>query len=118
MPLIKSNKLYDILKYIAQIFLPAAGTLYFGLAQVWGLGNGTEVVGTIVAVDTFLGVLLHLSSAQYNNSEAKYDGVMNVTETDTAKNYSLDLHKDPEELDDKKEVVFKVSKGKTPQKRV
>ena len=52
-----SNKSYDILKYIAQIVLPAAGTLYFALAQLWNLPHPTEVVGTITAVDTFLGAL-------------------------------------------------------------
>lgn len=83
-PVIKSNKMYDALKYIAQILLPAAGTLYFGLAQAWGLANSTEVVGTIVAIDTFLGVLLHISNTQYNNSDARYDGHINVDEEGTA----------------------------------
>lgn len=60
------NKTYDILKWIAQYLLPAAGTLYFALASIWGLPYGEQVVGTITAVDTFLGVLLGISSAQYN----------------------------------------------------
>lgn len=60
-----SNKAYDILKWIAQYLLPAAGTLYFALASIWGLPYGEEVVGTITAVDTFLGVILGISSAQY-----------------------------------------------------
>jgi hypothetical protein len=61
-----SNKVYDILKWIAQYFLPAVGTLYFALAGIWGLPYGEEIVGTITAVDTFLGVLLGISSIQYN----------------------------------------------------
>ena len=61
-----SNKTYDTLKWTAQYLLPAAGTLYFGLAGIWGLPFGEQVVGTITAVDTFLGVLLGISSAQYN----------------------------------------------------
>lgn len=60
-----SNKVYDILKYIAQIVLPAIGTLYFGLASIWNLPYGEEVVGTITAIDTFLGALLMISSASY-----------------------------------------------------
>jgi hypothetical protein len=60
------NKTYDVLKWIAQYLLPAAGTLYFALASIWGLPYGEQVVGTITAVDTFLGVLLGISSAQYN----------------------------------------------------
>ena len=63
-----SNKAYDVLKWIAQIFLPAAGTLYFALAGIWGLPYGEQIVGTIVAVDTFLGVLLGISTKQYNKS--------------------------------------------------
>lgn len=61
-----SNKMYDVLKWITQYLLPALGTLYFALAGIWGLPYGEQVVGTITAVDTFLGVLLGISSAQYN----------------------------------------------------
>lgn len=61
-----SNKTYDILKFVAQIILPAAGTLYFALAQIWGLPLGEEIVGTITAVDAFLGAVLGISTAQYN----------------------------------------------------
>lgn len=64
-----SNKTYDVLKWIAQYLLPAAGTLYFALAGIWNLPYGEQVVGTITAVDTFLGVILGISSAQYNKSE-------------------------------------------------
>lgn len=60
------NKTYDILKYIAQIVLPAIGTLYFALAKIWGLPYGTEIVGTITAVDTFLGAILKISTDNYN----------------------------------------------------
>lgn len=62
-----NNKIYDILKYIAQIGLPALGTLYFSLSSIWGLPYGEQVVGTITAIDTFLGALLMISSAKYNN---------------------------------------------------
>jgi len=61
-----SNKTYDILKWIAQYLLPAAGALYFALAKIWGLPFGTEIVGTIAAVDTFLGVILGISTATYS----------------------------------------------------
>ncbi len=61
-----SDKTYDTLKWIAQYLLPAIGTLYFALAGIWGLPSGEQVVGTITAVDTFLGVLLGISSSQYN----------------------------------------------------
>ena len=61
-----SNKVYDVLKWIALYLLPALGTLYFALAGIWSFPYGEEVVGTITAVDTFLGVLLGISTAQYN----------------------------------------------------
>lgn len=61
-----SNKTYDILKWLALIFLPAIGTLYFALAGIWNLPYGEEIVGTITAIDTFLGCLLGISSATYN----------------------------------------------------
>lgn len=73
-----SDKLYNVLKYIALIALPAVGTLYAALAGIWGFPYGEQVVGTITAVDTFMGVLLGISTASYNkknrvtdNTEAK-----------------------------------------------
>lgn len=59
------NKTYDALKYVAQIVLPAVATLYFTLSGIWGLPYGEEIVGTITAVDLFLGALLKLSNNQY-----------------------------------------------------
>lgn len=64
-----SNKVYDALKWIALYLLPALGTLYFALSGIWGLPYGEQVVGTITAADTFLGVLLGISSATYNKGE-------------------------------------------------
>ena len=64
--MIMSNKVYDVLKYIAQIVLPALATLYFALAQIWSLPYGEQIVGTITAVDAFLGALLGISTAKYN----------------------------------------------------
>ncbi len=64
-----SNKLYDALKWIAMVLLPAMGTLYFALAGIWDLPMGEQVVGTVTAVDTFLGVLLGISTAQYNKKK-------------------------------------------------
>ena len=60
-----SNKVYDILKIIALVWLPALGTLYFALAGIWGLPYAEQVVGTITAVDTFLGSVLHISKIRY-----------------------------------------------------
>ena len=61
-----SNETYDALKWIAQILLPALGTLYFTLANIWALPYPEQIVGTIVAIDAFLGILLGMASEQYN----------------------------------------------------
>lgn len=66
-----SNKTYDILKWVAQLFLPALGTLYFALAGIWGFPFGEEIVGTITAVDTFLGVILGISTNVYKKKEGE-----------------------------------------------
>lgn len=68
MNLTMSNKTYDILVWIAQVVLPAGGTLYAALAGIWGLPYGEQIVGTILAVDTFLGAILKISTAQYNKA--------------------------------------------------
>ena len=63
-----NDKIYDLLKWIALILLPAIGTLYFALAGIWGFPYAEQVVGTITAVDTFLGVILGISKAQYDKA--------------------------------------------------
>lgn len=66
-----SNKVYDVLKWIAQYLLPALATLYFAIAQVWHLPYDEEIVGTITAVDAFLGVILGISTHNYNKTLTK-----------------------------------------------
>ena len=74
MNLTMTNKTYDILKWVAMYLLPALGTLYFALAGIWGFPFGEEVVGTITAIDTFLGVILGISTSNYNKTEADKSG--------------------------------------------
>jgi len=66
-----NNKIYDILKFIAQIVLPATATLYIGLAQFWNIPYPQQIGGTIMLVDAFLGTLLGISSKNYNKSIEK-----------------------------------------------
>jgi hypothetical protein len=104
-----TGKLYDYLKWLTQVVLPALATLYFALAGLWHLPSAQEVVGTVVAVDTFLGVLLGISQVNYNKQVA--GGVVNVEETaQGGKKFTLELDGDPEELSDKKEARFRVIK--------
>lgn len=64
--MVMNDKLYDILKWIALVALPAIGTLYFALASIWGLPYGEQIVGTITAIDCFIGALIGVSTVQYN----------------------------------------------------
>lgn len=64
--MIMNSKVYDVLKFIAQIVLPAMATFYLTLAGIWGLPFGEEVSATIMAADTLLGAVLMLSSNAYN----------------------------------------------------
>lgn len=107
-----SNKTYDILKFVVQIGLPAFATFYFTLASIWQLPSPEKIVGTTVAVTTFLGVILRITSRSYNESNGQYDGALNISEReDGVKVYSLDLNTDASLLDGKKNVSFKVDKS-------
>lgn len=64
-----NNKVYDVLKWVALILLPALGTLYFALAGIWGFPYAEQIVGTITAIDTFLGVLLGISNNSYKKED-------------------------------------------------
>lgn len=104
-----SNRSYNFLKFLAQIFLPAVASAYFSLSQIWHLPHATEIVGTITVLDVFLGVILSLSTKWYENSGAKYDGVIEVDESEGKKMFSLILNSDVDELDQKKEANFKIT---------
>lgn len=96
-----SNKTYDVLKWIALVVLPAIGALYFGIAQIWGLPYAEQVVGTITAIDTFLGALLGITSLKYN------DGTMHVDTSREEKNiYQFEF--DPDDAITKQKIVLKV----------
>lgn len=73
-----SNKLYDVLKFIAQIVLPALATFYLTLAKIWSLPFGEEISGTIMALDTLLGACLMLSSKNYNKNNVSNETVNNL----------------------------------------
>lgn len=66
-----SNKIYDILKWVALVVLPALATLYFALSGIWGFPYGEQIVGTITAIDTFLGALLGISTYNYNKENTQ-----------------------------------------------
>lgn len=66
-----SNKAYDVLKWIALVVMPAVATFYMALSTIWGFPYGEQVVGTITALETFLGAILGISSIQYAKKEGE-----------------------------------------------
>lgn len=103
-----NDKTYDLMKRLVQVVMPAAATLYFALAQIWGLPNAEGVMGTIAAVATFLGILLGISTANYNSSDRPYEGTLRVSEADDGYIYTLELNSDPEILSSQSAITFRV----------
>jgi Putative phage holin Dp-1 len=86
------EKMYARMKFFVQTLLPALSTLYFTLSGVWDLPYTTQVIGTLAAIATFLGVLLGISTKAYNNSDARFDGNVVVSQGEAGKTlYSLEL---------------------------
>lgn len=102
------NKTYEKLKWVVSIVLPAVATLYFALSGIWNLPNAEQVVGTFAAVTTFLGVLLGLSTYNYRASDDRFVGDLVVLPDADKTVYSLELNRDPAELEGKKEATFKI----------
>ena len=102
-----TGKLYNWLKFLALVGLPAVGTLYVALAALWGLPSAEAVSGSILAVDTFLGTILQISSTNYNSSTSQ--GTLHFLDGDDKLSYQLEVDGDPAELKDKERVVLKVS---------
>lgn len=104
-----SETLYARLRWVAQILLPAVGTLYFALSAIWGLPAADQVVGTIVAVDAFLGVLLGISTRSYNASDAKYSGVIDLVPNSAEETTDVKFTIDPNKFGTEGDAIFKVN---------
>lgn len=107
-----NNKQYDFVKFLTVVVFPAIGTLYFALSSVWGLPDAQQVLGTLLAIEAFIGAVLGISTKAYNASDAKYTGEINVTKAPDKTVYSLDLNHAVEDLDKKDEALFKVNTSK------
>lgn len=103
-----SNRAYSVLKGVAQIWLPAMGTLYVTLAAIWNLPAVEQVTGTVIGVDTFLGVILGLSSSSYKASDDRFDATLALQNHPEGGAQVRMLGLDPEALVTKKELTFKV----------
>lgn len=105
-----SNEVYDRLKWVAQVALPALALFYIAIAPLWGLPKQEEVAGTIVALDLLLGALLGVSTKQYRNSDARFDGAVLITPNEDG-NSDLNLSLDPHALASKREIAVKVRRA-------
>lgn len=110
-----SNKQYDFIKFLNVVFLPALGTLYFALAQTWGLPAGEEVLGTLMALQVFIGGVMGISTKAYTQSDARFDGVMTTTDTPKKKIIAVETNLHPDDLAKKDEVLLKVEPATTSQ---
>lgn len=107
-----SNELYNGTKFTAQVLLPALATLYFAVAQIWGLPYAVQIIGTLAALDTFLAVLLGISAGQFINAGA--DGSLVVTNPGTMQeSHSLEFTKDLPELASQSQVTLTVKNAGT-----
>lgn len=104
---ILSDRAYTILEWMARVALPAFAALYLALANIWGFPFGPEVVGTIVAIDTFLGLFIGVAQKSYDASEAAYNGSIVVTPGANGSSLSqLVLDQDPAKMN---KLVLKVN---------
>ena len=76
-----SNKVYDILKWIALVVFPAIATLFSAISMIWGIPYGEQITSTIIAIDTALGAILGVSSIKYAKKAG--DSKWNTTESTT-----------------------------------
>ena len=106
-----SNEFYDWLKRLALVWLPAIGTLYYALAGVLGFVNPQNVVGTIMAIDTVLGIVLHISSKTYTppSDGREVSGQIVIDKSDPVKDtYSIELEAALEDIDKMGHILLKV----------
>jgi Putative phage holin Dp-1 len=109
-----NSKLYDILKPVALIWLPALSTFYFAVATIWHIPNVQDVIGSIAALEALLGTGLHLSSGSYT---PETDGQLIVDKSNPAKDvYSLELTTPFSELEGKSTITLSVAPGTTTPK--
>lgn len=103
-----NDKVYDVLKWVTQIVLPATGTLYFAMAKIWNFPYAEEVVGTISAITAFLGITLGVSNSTYNKNGM--DGVLKIdTSAEDVDKYSFEMdEKMLYSLPDKKKLYLKI----------
>lgn len=105
-----SPKMYDFLKRLVQLYLPAFGTLYATVGGLWGLPYVTEVLGTIVAVATFLGVIIGISHQKYLSDDSNFDGDVYISPVPgAAPEVHMTLGEEPERLKGRETITLKAT---------
>lgn len=104
--MVLNSKVYDVLKWLVQIVLPAIGACYAALAALWGFPYAEQVVGSISAICVLLGACLRISNSNYDG-----DGVLlvksDLEEGDEDK-YNLTLTSNEADLANKSSFVVSV----------
>jgi Putative phage holin Dp-1 len=109
--MIFNDTVYNVLKRLVQVVIPAISSLYFGLGNIWGWPYIEQIVGTLAVFATTIGVMIGISSKQYNASGAGYDGNLVLNQDETGKKvFSLELNQPPVDLETKDSITFKVNK--------
>jgi hypothetical protein len=108
-----SDKTYNAIRYVVWGVFPTLGTLYFVLAVIWGFPSAKEVLGSIVVIQSAFNVILSISGSSYKKSGAKYSGTIQVKKFPDKTLFSLELDDEPETLETKDEVIFRVNTEKS-----
>jgi Putative phage holin Dp-1 len=113
---ILSNDAYVSLKRMVQLVLPGLSSLYFGLDQIWDFPAETEVLAVLAIFAFCIGIVLTVSSWQFNNVPAVYDGEMVViADGGGVRTFSLEVVGDPDDLAYKESIKFKVRRTSVPE---
>lgn len=104
-----NNKVYDFLKYLAVVGLPALATFVFTVGPIWDFSHVDQIAKTIVAINTLLGALILLNQVKYNNSDERFDGVIDPVAANTqTSTQALHLKVDEYDAMNEKALVLRV----------
>ena len=105
--MILSEKWYNRARWFVLTVLPAFSAAYFALSDLFNLANALQVTGVCAILATFLGQVLRISTNNYVNSDARFDGDMIITESEDGASIKLDLNTEPEILAGQDSVTFR-----------
>lgn len=107
-----NQKIINNTRVAAQYWIPALGTLLFTLGSIWDWSSTGNIVGSLMAFDTFLGVLLGYQTRRSASSAlGHFDGEIVINTADPQKDlYTLDFGENLAGLPDKDTVTLKVVK--------